>query len=65
MPTTNKKRVHSTTSRPTSTTNGFNRITGTVRGASSGRRFGPNLGEAIILALALGAAVRTIGRGTP
>ena len=39
--------------------------TAEVRGASGTRRFGPNLGEAIILALALGAAVRTIGRGTP
>ena len=63
MHTTNEMRACPTTSRPV-TTNGLESTTLAARSASRSRRFGPNLGEAIIRALALGAAARTIGRGT-
>ena len=63
MQATNEKRACPTTSRP-ATTNDMKRTTSSARSASRSRRFGPNLGEAIILALALGAAAQTIGGGT-
>ena len=44
-------------------TNRRNRNTPEVRGAIPARRFGPNLGECIIIALALGAAARLAGGG--
>lgn len=51
--TTNERRAYSTMSRP-ATTNGQKPTTRVARGASPGRRFGPNLGELIVLALAFG-----------
>lgn len=34
----------------------------TARGARPGRRFGPNLGECIVIALAVGTSARMAGR---
>ena len=55
---TNKTRVYSTTSRPARTTNDRNLTMREERDASPGRRFGMSVGEAIVIALALGAAAR-------
>ena len=53
MQATNEKRAYSTTSRPASATNGRQPTMRAARGASSGRRFGPNLGEMVVAALAV------------
>ena len=59
--TTNEKRACPTTSRP-ATTNGGKHTSAVARGASPARRFGPNIGESIIIALAFGTAARMAGR---
>ena len=61
--TPDETRAYSAKSRPASTTNERKHTPVAVRCASGTRRFGPNLGEVIIIALALGAAARLAGSG--
>ena len=53
MQATNETRADSAKSQPARTTNGREPTTRAARGASSGRRFGPNLGEMVVAALAV------------
>ena len=55
MQTTAKEKAALSPKSATNTTNGKKPTTQTARDASSGRQFGPNLGELIVLALAVGA----------
>ena len=62
---TNETRAYSAKSRPASTTN-MQKHTPTAAQSASGsrrRRFGMSVGEAIVIALAMGAAARMAGGG--